>query len=332
MTRIGTVVDTVRRPVDNPTMFDLNDLRVFEKVAAMKSFSSAARTLGLPRSSVSRCIARLEEELDARLFQRTTREVALTPTGEALHQRCSGLLSAIGEAVSQVRSSTSEPRGHLRVTTFAGNRLRQELPAFLRLYPNVSVSVDVSSETRDLLTEADVAIRLGPMPDSGVVATRIGSAERVLCVSPTYLERRGTPESLDELPDFDTVDMPGSFGRPRCWTFNKNGETKKFEIPPRLSVNEESAIKSSVINGAGIGILFAHCGASALASGELVTLFSDWSIPPVDVNLVFASKRGLSPNVRAFVDFMKERLGVPHESHRARAGALHPSANAALTG
>jgi LysR family transcriptional regulator for bpeEF and oprC len=300
-------------------MMDFNDLRAFEKVAAMKSFSAAARELGLPRSSVSRSVARLEEELDARLFQRTTREVALTPTGEALHLRCAGLLGALEDAVGQVRSSTSVPRGHLRVTSFAANLLRKELPAFLALYPEVTVAVDVSSETKNLLADADVAIRLGPMPDSGVVATRLRSMNRVLCASPAYLERRGKPESLDDLVEHDTVDMPGAFGRPRCWTFTKDGENKKLEIPTRLSVNEESAIKSLLVDGAGIGIVSAYCCGPALASGELVRLFPEWSVPPIDVNILFASKRGLSPNVRAFVDFMKERLGAPKYDEQRQA-------------
>ena len=159
-------------------MLDLNDLRTFEKVAALKSFSAAARELGQPRSSVSRSVARLEQEVGARLFQRTTREVALTPAGEALQTRCAGLLGALEEAVGQVRSSTSVPRGHLRVTAFAANLLRRELPAFLERYPEVTVAVEVSSDTKDLLADADVAIRLGPMPDSGVVTTRVRSVGR----------------------------------------------------------------------------------------------------------------------------------------------------------
>jgi DNA-binding transcriptional LysR family regulator len=292
-------------------MIDLNDLRAFERVCAAKSVASAARALDLPRSSVSRSIARLEREIDARLFQRTTREVALTPTGEALQLRCAGLLSALEEAVAQVRTSTSVPHGPLRVSSFAANLLAQQLPAFLQRYPDVTVSIDVSNEPRDLMADVDVAIRLGPMPDSGVVATRIGTVTRHLCVSPSYLERRGTLESLDELAEHDTVDLPGAYGRPRCWTFTRDGETKKLELPARVSVNDESAIKKLVANGAGIGVLSAHCCRPALASGELVPLFPEWSIPPLDVNIVFASKRELSPNVRAFVDFMKERLGTP---------------------
>jgi DNA-binding transcriptional LysR family regulator len=261
---------------------------------------------------MSRSVARLEREIDARLFQRTTREVALTPTGEALLLRCAGLLGALEEAVAQVRTSKSVPHGPLRVSAFAANLLAQELPAFLQRYPDVTVSIDISNETRDLMADVDVAIRLGPMPDSGVVATRIRTVTRHLCASPSYLERRGTLESIDELVEHDTVDMPGAYGRPRTWTFTKEGETKKLEIPARVSVNEESAINKLVVNGAGIGVLSSYCCRPALASGRLVLLFPEWSIPPLDVNLVFASKRELSPNVRAFVDFMKERLGAPN--------------------
>lgn len=297
-------------------MFDLDDLRAFKKVALMKSFTSAAQALGLPRSTLSRNVARLERELGARLFQRTTREVALTPTGEALLQRCAGSLDALEHAVDQVRSTTSIPHGPLRVTTGVGlgiNVLTQELPEFLVRYPGVTVSLDLSSETKDLVADADVAIRLGPMPVSGLVSARLRTMTRHLCVSPSYLERRGKPESLEELVDHDTVEMPSVGGRPRTWTFTKDGETKIFEIATRICVNEALAIHRLVTNGAGIGIISGYICQPAFASGQLVPLFPDWSIPAVDVNVVFASKRELSPNVRAFVDFMKERLGAPND-------------------
>ena len=297
-------------------MLDLDDLRAFKKVAVMKSFASAARALGLPRSTVSRNVARLERELGARLFQRTTREVALTPTGEALLQRCAGILSALEDAVDQVRNTTSIPHGPLRVTTGVGfgiNVLSQELPEFLVRYPGVTVSLDLSSEKKDLVADADVAIRLGPMPDSGLVSARLRTMTRHLCVSPSYLERRGKPESLEELVDHDTIEMPNAVGRPRTWTFTKDGETKKLELPARICVNEALAVHRLVTGGAGIGIISGYICQPAFASGQLVPLFPDWSIPSVDVNIVFASKRELSPNVRAFVDFMKERLGAPND-------------------
>jgi len=265
---------------------------------------------------VSRNVARLERELGARLFQRTTREVALTPTGDALLQRCIGLLASLEDAVDQVRNTTSIPHGPLRVTTGVGfgvNVLAQELPEFLVRYPGVTVSLDLSTEKKDLVADADVAIRLGPMPDSGLVSARLRTMTRHLCVSPAYLERRGKPESLEELVDHDIVEMPNAVGRPRIWTFTKDGETRNFELTPRICVNEALAVHRLVTNGAGVGIISGYICQPAFASGQLVPLFPDWSIPPVDVNIVFASKRELSPNVRAFVDFMKERLGTPND-------------------
>jgi DNA-binding transcriptional LysR family regulator len=297
-------------------VLDLDDLRAFKLVAVMRSFSSAAQALSLPRSTVSRNVARLERELGARLFQRTTREVALTPTGDALLQRCIGLLASLEDAVDQVRNTTSIPHGLLRVTTGVGfgvNVLAQELPEFLVRYPGVTVSLDLSTEKKDLVADADVAIRLGPMPDSGLVSARLRTMTRHLCVSPAYLERRGKPESLEELVDHDIVEMPNAVGRPRIWTFTKDGETKSFELTPRICVNEALAVHRLVTNGAGVGIISGYICQPAFASGQLVPLFPGWSIPPVDVNIVFASKRELSPNVRAFVDFMKERLGTPND-------------------
>jgi len=294
-------------------MLDLNDLRAFDRVAATKSFSSAARALGLPKSSVSRSIARLEEELGARLFQRTTREVALTPAGEELRRRCSVILGALDEALDQVRSSEAAPHGLLRVTAGVGygiNVLSRQLPAFLARYPGLTVSLDLSSERRDLVTDADVAIRMGPMPASGLVSTRLRTLTRHLCAAPSYIERRGRPESLDDLPEHDTVEMPAPDGRPPCWTFTKDGETKKVEIPTRVCVNEALTVQMLIVGGAGIGVISDYLCRPAFASGQLVELFPEWSLPPVDVNIVFASKRELSPNVRAFVDFMKERHGA----------------------
>jgi len=144
-------------------VLDLNDLRVFDKVASVKGFAAAARALGLPKSTVSRCIARLEEELGARLFHRTSREVALTPAGEELKERCSGSLARLEQAVRDVRGSASPPRGLLKVSAAIGfgvNVLADELPAFLDRYPDITLSLDLSTRVVDLLAEGvDVAVR-----------------------------------------------------------------------------------------------------------------------------------------------------------------------------
>lgn len=291
-------------------MLDLNDVRVFEKVATTRGFAAAARALGMPKSSVSRSIARLEEELGARLFQRTTRTVVLTPAGEDLQERCAGILHRLEDAVNGVRSASAPRRGILRVSAAIGfgiNVLADELPVFLARHPELRVSLDLSTRVVDLLADGvDVAVRLGPMASSGLIATRLGTMTRHVCAAPAYLERRGTPQTLDELAEHDTIDMPGVDGRPRRWTFTKDRKTRELEIIPRTSVNEALTVYKLVRNGAGIGIVSGYLCAPTIAARKLVRLFPEWELPSVEISVVFPSKRELDPNVREFVRFMKE--------------------------
>jgi DNA-binding transcriptional LysR family regulator len=294
-------------------VLDLNALRMFEKVARLKSFTAAARALGLPKSNVSRAIARLEDDLGARLFQRTTRDVALTLTGQALLERSTDIIADLSEALAYVRGLAGQPRGLLKISAgmgFGVNVLSEQLPEFLRLYPDIQIGLDLESRSADLVTEAvDVAVRMGPLPDSGMVAVKLGEMRRYLCAAPAYLERRGTPSSLDDVVGHDTIDMPGPDGRTRPWTFSRGGETVRIEPRPRLSVNEALAIHRLVGSGAGLGVLSGYICAPQIIDGRLVHLFPDWSPPAVEVSLVFPSRRELSPVVRAFVDYMKQVSG-----------------------
>lgn len=293
---------------------DLNSLLVFEKVATLASFSAAARALGLPRSTVSRQIARMEEELGTRLFQRTTREVALTSTGQALRERCAEILATVREALDHVGSLATTPRGSLKLSAGVGfgiNVLSVHLPEFLRRYPEVSVSLLLESRVADLVAESvDVAIRLGPLPDSSLVSIRLGEMRRYVCAAPAYLERRGIPRTVGELKTHDLVDMLSAEGRARPWTFRKGSEVARLESKPRICVNEALTIFRLVRNGAGVGILSGYLCAPELAAGRLVRLLPEWKAPPVEVNLVFPSRRELAPSIRAFADFMRE-VSVP---------------------
>jgi LysR family transcriptional regulator, regulator for bpeEF and oprC len=299
-------------------MMNLNDLRVFEKVASLRSFSAAARALGLPKSSVSRSVARLEKELGTRLLQRTTREVELTESGVVLKDRCIDLLSHVGETIDQVVTLAADPRGLLKISAGIGfglNVLSELLPRFLERYSNVDVAVELTSRTVDLVAEGiDVAIRMGPMRDSNLVARRLGTIRRYMCAAPAYLERRGSPTTLQEVHGHDIVEMPGVDGRPRYWTFtNSVGETAEVEVPPRLSINDPLTIHRLVVNGAGIGCLSGYLCVPEFKTGRLVRLFPEWTMPVVEVNAVFPSNRELSPTVRAFVDFLRD-ASVPGES------------------
>jgi LysR family transcriptional regulator for bpeEF and oprC len=292
-------------------VLDLNHLRVFERVAALRSFSAAARALGLPKSSVSRGVARLEAGLGTRLLQRTTREVVPTEPGRLLQERCTGILAQIAEATDQAAGFGAEPRGRLRVSAGIGfgiHVLSEMLPRFLNRYAGIDLSLDLTSRLVDLVgEEVDVAIRLGPMPDSRLVARHLGTIQRFLCAAPGYLERRGTPRTLDDLRGHDAVEMPGGDGRPRPWVFTAAGGDKVvIEVPPRLTVNEALTIQRLVLNGAGLGVLSGYMCAPGIAAGRLVRLFPEWTLPPVEVNVVFPSNRELAPSVRAFVDFLKQ--------------------------
>lgn len=293
-------------------MLDLNDLRVFERVAELRSFSAAARALGLPKSSVSRGIARLEAGLGTRLLQRTTREVALTEPGRLLRERCAEVMARVARAADEVAGLGGEPRGLLRVSAgigFGVNVLSELLPRFLDRHPGVSVSLDLTSRHVDLVgEEVDVAVRLGPMPDSRLVARRLGAMRRFLCAAPGYLERRGAPRTPDDLRGHDAVEMPGGDGRPRPWVFTPaaGGDKVAVEVPPRLAVNDAVTIQRLVLNSAGLGVLSGYLCAPGIAAGRLVRLLPEWALPPVEVSVVFPSNRELAPAVRAFVDLLKQ--------------------------
>ena len=315
---MSLLLDTLFLWWDSLGMLDLNDLRVFEKVASLRSFSAASRALGLPKSNVSRSVARLEAELGTRLLQRTTREVVLTEPGELLRARCVSILAQVGETVDNVGNLRAMPRGHMKITAgigFGVNVLSELLPQFLERYADVDVSLELTSRPVDLVAEGvDVALRIGPMPDSQLVAKRLGTMRRYLCASPAYLNRRGAPQTLDDLRDHDIVEMPGADGRPRVWAFtSESGGTVRIEIRPRLNVNEAMTIHRLVLNGAGLGVLSGYLCAPGIEAGHLVRLFPGWTLPELEVSAVFPSNRELSPNVRAFVDFLKQ-ASIPGRS------------------
>ena len=185
--------------------------------------------------------------------------------------------------------------------------LGEQLPAFLQRHPDLRVSLDLTSRLgHPVADEVDVAVQLGPLADSTLVSVRLGSMGRRLCAAPAYLQWRGTPESIRDLADHDAIEMPRGDGRPRQWTFARDGRTEQIEVEPRVEVNQALTIVRLVRNGAGVGVISAYLCDPEFARGTLVRLFADWSLPPVYVHLVFPSGRPLTPGVRAFVDFMKQ--------------------------
>lgn len=291
-------------------MMDLNSLRTFEKVASLRSFAAAARALELPKSSVSRSVARLEAELGTRLLQRTTRQAVLTEAGMLLKSRCAEMLMRIGEAVDLVSGFSVAPRGRLRISAgvgFSVHVLGSALPQFLEHNAGIEVSLRVGVRSMDLVADGiDVAIHMGPLPDSQLVACRLGTMQRYLCAAPSYLDRRGMPHTPDDLRDHDRIETPSDGQRPRAWVFcNEDGQTVRFEERPRLITNDAVTIHRLILNGGGVGVLSAFVCASDLQHGRLVRLLPQWKMPPLEVSVLYPSSRALSPTVRAFIDFLK---------------------------
>ena len=289
---------------------ELDDLRVFERVGTLCSFAAAAKALGQPKSNVSRSVARLEAALATRLIHRTTREVTLTPAGESLMTRCASALGELSDALSHVGSLSNEVSGQLILSAGIGfgiNVLSEQLPGFLQSFPRVRVQLELTSRMADLVADrVDVAVRLGTLPDSSMVAVLLGEMKRVLCTSPRYAELRGVPTTLDELVRHDVIEMPAVDGRSRTWTFVNDGHIGEVAVEPRIAVNDALTIHRLLLNGSGIGIVSCYLCAPDLQSGRLIHLLPEWRAPSVPVNMVFPSRRELSPVVRAFVDYMKQ--------------------------
>jgi DNA-binding transcriptional LysR family regulator len=290
---------------------NLEDLKVFERVAALESFSAAGRTLKIPKSTVSRCVSRLESQLGVRLIQRTTHSVRLTQAGRNLKAKCTAILARVDEAIDSVGRFNAALKGALKINATIGFSyfvLAETLPTFMDSYPGVEVTIDLTSHPVDLVDGGiDVAIRIGNLPDSRLVATGLGAMQKYLCASPSYLDRRGVPLSVKDLRGHDTIETPGRNGMQRIWEFHKGArEIEKFTIPPRLIVNDPGMIYRLVLNGAGIARVPGYLSAPDILAGRLTRLLPAWNSPPVDVSLVYPSSKGLSPIVRAFVEHMKQ--------------------------
>ncbi|MBN1207444.1 MAG: LysR family transcriptional regulator [Myxococcaceae bacterium] len=294
-------------------MLDLNDIRVFARVVDLRSISAAARKLGMPKSTVSRNVARLEQALGARLIQRSSRGLGLTDTGAVFHHHCLRILEDVEAAEAAVGQLRETPRGLLRVSvpfTFGQAFLGPILPELLQRYPELRVGIDLTSRRVDIIEEEfDLAIRIGRLSDSALISRRLGETRLVLCGSPAFLRRQGTPRSPQELASHEVVDLQLSGGRHTWRLIGPAGEEASVTVTPRLSVNDPSMMYRAVLGGVGIAWVPEFLCAEDLRAGRLRQLLPEWSMPSAEIHVVFPSQRSLSPKVRAFIDFLVEKLG-----------------------
>ena len=290
---------------------DLNDIVVFARVVQAGSFIAASKALGMPKSTVSRKVADLEERLDTRLLQRTTRTLSLTDAGRLFYDHCARIATEVENAELAVTSLKETPRGLLRVTTgpnasYLGPIIRD----YLKRYPEVRLELVATARAVDLVEERfDVGIRAGRLPDSSLIAKSLGLATWFLVATPAYLKRRGRPRNPADLAKQDVVHFLG--GDRVTVHLQRDDEHATVEVAPRLVVSELDMLRPAVLGGVGIALLPAYLCVDDLRSQRLERVLRDWQAPPTPIHIVYPSTRHVSPTVKSFIDFVVEQMTPP---------------------
>jgi DNA-binding transcriptional LysR family regulator len=304
---------------------DTQELLVFQAVAKHASYARAAEELGLSPSGVSRIVTRLEERLGARLVQRTTRKLSLTEAGTAFHARATQILSDLADAEAEVQKAAARPRGTLKITAsemFGQLYLAPLLSELLEYFPELSVEMSLTNRFVDLIEEGiDLAIRIGSLADSRLVARRLCTNRRVLVAAPSYLERSGTPRTVDELARHQCVLFTG-FARPSEWKLIGPSGPVSVSVSGRVVTNNVQTLTTTARQGLGITVGATLSVGPALLSGELVRVLSDYEFEPSAVFAVYPSARQLSTKTRAAVDFLATKLADPPTWDQALRGKV----------
>ena len=298
---------------------ELVDVRAFVRIADEGGVSAAARALGTPKSAVSRSLARLEADLGSVLVERHTRQLRLSDAGRLFLPHARRILSDVEEAGAALEGLAGAPSGTLRINaavTFALGLVAPMLPGFMRRYPDLRIVLETENRVVDLAREeVDVAIRIGRLADSDLMARKLGSIELWPCASPGYLAERGVPTSPGDLAGHALL---GWMDRPSEWTFTgPDGREHRVVVPVGTIAPEPAVLQLLIAGGAGIGRLPDFLAGPLVARGELVRLLSDYRTEAVEVHAVYPAHRGLSAKVPLFVDALRAYLA----EHRLRHGA-----------
>ncbi len=287
-------------------------MHAFIKVVDTRSFTAAAERLNLSKSVVSRRIAELENRLGARLLNRTTRKLSLTEVGQAFYERCTRILADLDEAEQAVADLHAAPRGRLRVNAPVSFGLLHLAPAvsdFLTRYPAIEIEMDLNDRYVDLIDEGyDLAVRIGRLRDSSLIAKRLAPARHVVCASPAYLEKHGTPTAPEDLTAHNCLiytNVPPA----EQWQFRVGGEMRTVRVSGSLRANNGDLLREAAIAGVGIAVMPTFLCGDALSSGALKCLLLESYAVESAVHAVYPQNRHLSPKVRVFVDFLANRFG-----------------------
>jgi DNA-binding transcriptional LysR family regulator len=291
---------------------DLNEMLVFARVVHAGSFTAAAAVLGMPKSTVSRKVSELEQRLNARLLQRTTRKLSLTDVGRTYYEYCARIAAEVEDAERAVSSLSGAPRGLLRVTAGLNAAwLGEIMSGFLKRYPEVQVELLCTGRAVDLVEERfDVGIRAGTLADSTLISRSLGRASWFLVATAAYLKRRGRPKSPEDLKRHDCL-LFGAGSTTVTLRLEREETSVEVAVPARLLVSDFDVLHSAVSAGLGIALLPAFRCVEDLRAHRLDRVLRDWSAPSTPVHAVYPSTRHLSPKVKSFVEHLQERMTPP---------------------
>ncbi len=286
-------------------MVDLNALAVFAEVAETGSFTRGAAALGMPKGSISRKISALEADLGVRLLNRTTRRVSLTEIGREYYEQCRRGLDELQVADQLIDASRASPRGTLRISApadFGTGGFADLVEAFLKAHDNVRIELLLSDDYVDLIEQrVDLAFRSGALDDSSLIARRLGPTRRILCASPDYLERRGVPETLDDLQDHSCI-VHGKAVDNAVWRLDGPDGAASVRVQARVAANGMGFLRTLALRGLGIVLYPESVAGEEIARGRLRRVLDDYATAEIGIYAIYPSSRHLSPNVRAFLD------------------------------
>lgn len=297
-------------PDQNTSTSGLPDMEVFARVVAAGSMSAAGRELGLSPAVISKRIRRLEDRLGARLMQRTTRQFALTEEGRGYYERVVDILRSIEEAEDFVTQRNALPRGALKVSVpsaFSRQHIAPHLGEFTQRYPDIMLQLSANDEMVDIIgSGVDLAIRIGELENSSLIARRLAPCHRVICAAPSYLQRAGTPRSLKELEQHHCL----FHAHQDVWRLADQDGTVNVRVKSSLQTNSSDIVTEATKAGLGIALRSTWDIAEALKSGELVIVLPEYrESSRVAVHAVYPSRAFLPAKVRAFIDYFAECYG-----------------------
>jgi DNA-binding transcriptional LysR family regulator len=293
------------------SMDRLESMSILLTVVEAGSLSAAARRLRTPLATVSRKVSELEAHLKTRLLHRSSRKLALTEAGRAYVEACRRILEDVGEAERAAAGEYGAPKGELIITApivFGRLHVLPIVTDFLKAFPDIDVRLVLADRVLDLVEDhIDLAVRIGALPDSSLVATRVGSIRQVVCGSPSYFAKRGTPQTPLELRSHDCISFEGLMAA-NTWTFSSGKSETAVAIRSRLTVNTAEAAVDAAMAGVGITRVLSYQCANPIAYAALAVVLQSFEPAPWPVSLVYAGQRFLPLKLRAFLDFAAPRL------------------------